>query len=237
MRTAKLIIIFIILILIIFASIIMNQEEMFHLQNKIEVKLKKTEAKEELFHLQNKIEVRLEKTEAELFKDKLNIKQILERTHNCYNSEYLIALGDTIYKKTHGINPYGIVDYIKSAKNYAEENITRLAISFVVHDNPGLFEILFHLLFRPYNDYCFVIDKKVDLETKDSFDSIIRCYKEMFPDANIIIANWTKPIYWGGYSVLDADLTCLELLYNSSRYRQFLNFNPTPKVFSLVSLN
>ena len=217
MRTTELIIIFIILILIIFASIIMNQEEMFHLQNKIEVKL--------------------EKTEAELFKDKLNIKQILERTHNCYNSEYLIALGDTIYKKTHGINPYGIVDYIKSAKNYAEENITKLAISFVVHNNPGLFEILFHLLFRPYNDYCMVIDKKVDLETKNSFDSIIRCYKEMFPDANIIIANWTKPIYWGGYSVLDADLTCLELLYNSSRYRQFLNFNLTPKVFSLVSLN
>ena len=217
MRTAKLIIVFIILILLIFVSIIMNQEEMFHLQNKIEVKL--------------------EKTEAELFKDKLNIKQILERTHNCYNSEYLIALGDTIYKKTHGINPYGIVDYIMSAKNYAEENITKLAISFVVHDNPGLFEILFHLLFRPYNDYCMVIDKKVDLETKNCFDSIIRCYKEMFPDANIIIANWTKPIYWGGYSVLDADLTCLELLYNSSRYIQFLNFNLTPKVFSLVSLN
>ena len=217
MRTTELIIIFIILILIIFASIIMNQEEMFHLQYKIEVKL--------------------EKTEAELFKDKLNIKQILERTHNCYNSEYLIALGDTIYKKTHGINPDGIVDYIKSAKNYAEENITKLAISFVVHNNPGLFEILFHLLFRPYNDYCIVIDKKVDLETKDSFDSIIRCYKEIFPDANIIIANWTKPIYWGGYSVLDADLTCLELLYNSSRYRQFLNFELTPKVFSLVSLN
>ena len=217
MRTTELIIIFIILILIIFASIIMNQEEMFHLQYKIEVKL--------------------EKTEAELFKDKLNIKQILERTHNCYNSEYLIALADTIYKKTHGINPYGIVDYIKSAKNYAEENITKLAISFVVHNNPGLFEILFHLLFRPYNDYCIVIDKKVDLETKDSFDSIIRCYREIFPDANIIIANWTKPIYWGGYSVLDADLTCLELLYNSSRYRQFLNFNLTPKDFSLVSLN
>ena len=190
-----------------------------------------------MFHLQNKIEVRLEKTEAELFKDKLNIKQILERTHNCYNSEYLIALGDTIYKKTHGINPYGIVDYIKSAKNYAEENITKLAISFVVHNNPGLFEILFHLLFRPYNDYCMVIDKKVDLETKNCFDSIIRCYKEIFPDANIIIANWTKPIYWGGYSVLDADLSCLELLYNSSRYIQFLNFNLTPKVFSLVSLN
>ena len=126
MRTTELIIIFIILILIIFASIIMNQEEMFHLQYKIEVKL--------------------EKTEAEVFKDKLNIKQILERTHNCYNSEYLIALGDTIYKKTHGINPYGMVDYIKSAKNYAEENITKLAISFVVHNNPGLFEILFHLM-------------------------------------------------------------------------------------------
>ena len=122
-----------------------------------------------------------------------------------------------IYKKPHGI-PNGIVDdYIKSAKNYSEENITKLAISFVIHNNPGLFEIIFHLLFRPYNDYCIVIDEKVDLETKISFSSIIKCYQEIFPDTNIIIVNWTKPIYWGGYSILNADLTCLELLYNSSR--------------------
>ena len=157
------------------------------------------------------------KTEAELFEEELNIKQIMKRTEN-FDNYYFIALADMIYKKPHGI-PNGIVDdYIKSAKNYSEENITKLAISFVIHNNPGLFEIIFHLLFRPYNDYCIVIDEKVDLETKNSFKSIVKCYQEIFPDTNIIIANWTKPIYWGGYSILDADLTCLELLYNSSRY-------------------
>ena len=205
MIKAKSILIFNILILTIFVCIIINQDIMGGSVDYIENYIKT--------NITNQI-----KSEAELFKEELNIKQIMDRTDNCNSNSYFIALADMIYKKPHGVNPAGIVDYINTAKNYSEENITKLAISFVIHNNPGLFEILFHLLFRPYNDYCIVIDGKVNLETKHSFKSIVKCYQEIFPNTNIIIANWTKPIYWGGYSILDADLTCLELLYNSSRY-------------------
>ena len=155
-------------------------------------------------------------TEVELFKEDLDTKQIKERTHNCKHS-YFKKLANVIYKKPSWYIHNGVINYINSAKNYSEKDVTKLAISFVIHNNPGLFEVIFHLLFRPYNDYCIVIDEKTILETKNSFKSIINCYQEIFPDTNIIIANWTNPIYWGGYSILNADLTCLELLYNSSR--------------------
>ena len=155
-------------------------------------------------------------TEVELFKEDLDTKQIKERTHICKHS-YFKKLANVIYKKPSWYIHNGVINYINSAKNYSEKDVTKLAISFVIHNNPGLFEVIFHLLFRPYNDYCIVIDEKTILETKNSFKSIINCYQEIFPDTNIIIANWTNPIYWGGYSILNADLTCLELLYNSSR--------------------
>ena len=194
-----------------------NQEKMVHQPHGIEkiysllTKMTMTTTKITTTTTQNK-----NITEIELFKENLDTKLIMDRTCNCEHS-YFKKLANVIYKKPSSYIHNGVINYINSAKNYSEKNVTKLAISFVIHNNPGLFEVLFHLLFRPYNDYCIVIDEKTILETKNSFKSIINCYQEIFPDTNIIIVNWTKPIYWGGYSILNADLTCLELLYNSSR--------------------
>ena len=91
-----------------------------------------------------------------------------------------------------------------------------------------MFEILFHVMFRPYNSYCIIIDPKSSEEIKLAFRSVLTCYQEAFPKTNIIIVNWTIPImYQGGsnvwatggtgYSSLNADLTCLELQYKTSR--------------------
>ena len=98
----------------------------------------------------------------------------------------------------------------------------------MIHDQPGLFEILFHVMFRPYNSYCIVIDPKSAEEIKLAFQSVLKCYQERFSQTNIILVDWTIPItYQGGsdawatggtgYSSLNADLTCLELLYNLSK--------------------
>ena len=98
-----------------------------------------------------------------------------------------------------------------------EDVSTRLALSYVVHHSPGLFEILLHLTFRPYNSYCIYVDAKTDEETKRAFQNIINCYKEMFPNANIFLIKTTQEIVWGSYSLLNADLTCLEELIKSKK--------------------
>ena len=39
---------------------------------------------------------------------------------------------------------------------------TKLAFTFVVHHQVGLFEVLLKLLFRPYNAYCIYVGSNTD---------------------------------------------------------------------------
>ena len=154
--------------------------------------------------------------EAQVFKEKLEIEHILKRSQNCSN--YFENLAALIYKLPPDQLSIDVKKYKNSKQNYVKSN--SMAVSYVIHNNPGLFEILFHVMFRPYNNYCIVIDPKSSMALKLTLKSIIKCYQETFPNTNIIIANWTMPIYYfttTGYSSLNADLTCLELLYHSSR--------------------
>ena len=70
-----------------------------------------------------------------------------------------------------------------------------IAISFVVHDQPGLFEILFHVMFRPYNSYCIVIDPKSSEDIKLTFQSVLKCYQERFPQTKIRYPGNSNKIY------------------------------------------
>ena len=128
-----------------------NQEKMVHQPHGIEkiysllTKMTMTTTKITTTTTQNK-----NITEIELFKENLDTKLIMDRTCNCEHS-YFKKLANVIYKKPSSYIHNGVINYINSAKNYSEKNVTKLAISFVIHNNPGLFEVLFHLLFRPYN--------------------------------------------------------------------------------------
>ena len=135
---------------------------------------------------------------------------VLKRSENCHN--YFESLASTIFtissNQSLNISRY----YLKSNSNSS----SKLAISYLIHSNPGLFEILFHLMFRPQNSYCIAIDHKSSLEEQKCFNSVIKCYQEKFPNTKIFIIQ-DDPIYYKGYSILDADLNCLEILYNASR--------------------
>ena len=61
--------------------------------------------------------------------------------------------------------------------NFPKENTIeggRLAFSITVHDYPGIFEILLHLIFRPYNFYCIFIDAKTESKVKSAFHELIK---------------------------------------------------------------
>ena len=79
--------------------------------------------------------------EAQVFKEKLEVEHILKRSQNCSN--YFETLAALIYK----LPPGQMIDIKKytnpDAKSYVKNN--SMAVSYVVHDNPGIFEILFHI--------------------------------------------------------------------------------------------
>ena len=152
------------------------------------------------------------KEDAEIFKNYFkSIQKILKRSENCDN--YFESLASAIFPISSYIS-LNISGYY-NLESYSESN-PKLAISYLIHSNPGLFEILFHLMFRPQNSYCIAIDHKSSLEEQKCFHSVIKCYQEKFPNTKIFITK-DNPIYYYGYSILNADLTCLELLYNGSR--------------------
>ena len=99
-----------------------------------------------------------------------------------------------------------------------EDAPAKMAFSYVVHDNPALFEILLHLTFRPYNSYCIYVDYKTTDETKTAFQSLIDCYQSHFPNTTIFLHPQPAEIFWGDYAILNADLRCLEALYERNRF-------------------
>ena len=154
----------------------------------------------------------------ETFRKHLHCSQILKRTTKCTN--YFSSIASLIYDNKTVNHKYYVEKYIE---NYNHQTIidgakARVAVSYIIHQDPGLFEILFHLIFRPYHSYCIYIDPKTAENVQNAFRSILKCYQEVFINTTIIIVSGTRPIFHGGFSLLNADLTCLELLYHSSRY-------------------
>ena len=156
----------------------------------------------------------LSESDAQKFKTELSIENVWKRSENCLN--YFQSLAGIIFpNETLENQKIKIANYL-DPKRYSKPK-EKLAISFLVHQSPGLFEILFHLMFRPQNVYCIVIDPKVHKSLRRTFRAMLKCYRESFPESKILIANVNFPIEYYGYSILNADLTCLELMYNSSQ--------------------
>ena len=95
--------------------------------------------------------------------------------------------------------------------------VSFLAIDQALWNVTKLFEMLFHVMFKPYNSFCLYIDAKASEEFKSVIHSIINCYQVIFPKTFIVLAPITSHINWGGYSLINADLTCLDKLHFSNR--------------------
>ena len=89
---------------------------------------------------------------------------------------------------------------------------TPLAFSIVTHDAIGLFEILLHLIFRPYNAYCIYVAKNTNKGYQNKVHQLVDCYKKLYPKTSIFMVEKTNSISWGNWTVLEADLTCMNHL-------------------------
>ena len=89
---------------------------------------------------------------------------------------------------------------------------SKLAFSYVVHHMTGLFEILLHLTFRPYNAYCIYVGSNSNSQVKEGVRLLVQCYKHMYPEAHIFMAKNVNEVKWGEFSLLEADLKCMEQL-------------------------
>ena len=129
----------------------------------------------------------------------LNVQSILDRSSNC--SSYF--------------------EVIKRLPDVPSEDLVPLAFSHLIHQQPSIFEALMATFYHPLNAHCIYLDNKTKPEIRQAILSIVNCYQTRYSKAkeNIFVLNFTQPIQWGTFSIVQAEVECLELLLN-----QYLNW-------------
>ena len=112
------------------------------------------------------------------------------------------------------------VFFIYFSKNFrfltyrnSEDVETKLAFTIVTHDQLGLFEILLHTIFRPYNAYCIYVGSNT-AKHHHSVEKLVNCYNFLYPESHVFMAVNTTLVQWANWSVIEADLICMEQLLN-----------------------
>ena len=78
-------------------------------------------------------------------------------------------------------------------------------------------ELQLSTIFRPHNSYCYHVDTKADNIFKVTLENIIKCYKHKYQDSYIAVSSRSVPVYWGHFSIVEAELICLQDLLNNGR--------------------
>jgi len=100
----------------------------------------------------------------------------------------------------------------------SEEADFPLAFSILMFRDVELFERLLRAIYRTQNFYCVHVDKKAASTVHKAVAAIASCF------SNVFIAPHIIDVKWGTYTVLEAELICMEALLSRSRkWRYFIN--------------
>ena len=98
-----------------------------------------------------------------------------------------------------------------------EEKNYPIAFSFIVYRNFPQFLQLFLTLYRPHNVYCVHVDSKSDVYFTSSVRKLAACFD------NVIVPNHTARVVWSQFSVLEAEIICIQQLIKRSGWKYFIN--------------
>ncbi|BFZ13715.1 hypothetical protein BsWGS_16754 [Bradybaena similaris] len=114
--------------------------------------------------------------------------------------------------------------YIMSSLTKEEEHFP-LAFSIVLYTDIETFERLLRAIYRPQNYYCLHVDKS----SSHTFFRAVSAIADCFP--NVFLVDKRIDIVWGEYSVLEADLLCMEDLWTFPNWKYL--FTMTGQEFPL----
>ena len=91
-----------------------------------------------------------------------------------------------------------------------------------------MFERLLRAIYRPQNTYCISLDHSSTPEVQAAVRAIAECFRNVFLPVQLV------DVKWGQYSVLEAELVCMqELLLKYKKWKYFINL--TGQEFPLKS--
>ena len=94
----------------------------------------------------------------------------------------------------------------------SEEEL-RFPLAYVItfFSDPRNMELSLATIFRPHNSYCVHIDNKTDPMVRDTMLNILNCYSMKYPDSYIQPSSRSTDVYWGNFSIVEAELLCLQV--------------------------
>ena len=114
------------------------------------------------------------------------------------------------YKK----NRRYVLDYLTE-----EERNFPIAYSIMMYKDIEQVERLLRAIYRPQNYYCIHVDKKTAAKIHEAMNSIASCFSNVFVLSNPVNVNW------GGYSVLEPCIKCLQELSKYKNWKYFINLS------------
>lgn len=100
-----------------------------------------------------------------------------------------------------------------------------LAFAISTYSQIGILELFLISSFDPLDSYCIHVDAKATEQVKTAVDQMIKCYQWKYPEATIFVVDDPIPVFWGHFSVLEADLKCMDLLRTKNKEWKVV-FNP-----------
>jgi hypothetical protein len=113
------------------------------------------------------------------------------------------------------IIPQDMCSIYKKVRHYSiksSTNVNEMALAFAIttYNNVEQFERFLNLIYEPSNIYCVHIDAKANETVKQAVRSIADCFD------NVFVSTRSEWVIYGGFSVLKADLNCLNDLLDLS---------------------
>ena len=90
--------------------------------------------------------------------------------------------------------------------------------------DPRNLELSLATIFRPQNSYCVHVDHKSSALFRSTVANLLECYRRKYPGSYIYPATMSYDVYWGHFSIVEAELTCMrDLLTNGKNWSYALN--------------
>ena len=100
-------------------------------------------------------------------------------------------------------------------------NIVRNRVFF---SDPRHLELTLATIFRPHNSYCVHVDHKSSVLFRSTVANLLECYRRKYPGSYIYPATMSYDVYWGHFSIVEADFLCMrDLLTNGRNWSYALN--------------
>ena len=108
-------------------------------------------------------------------------------------------------------------EYIESGISNLERKFP-IAFSIVMYKDVEQTERLLRAIYRPHNYYCIHVDQKSTEAVRRGVQALAGCFD------NVMVSSQSASVRWGTFSVLEADLFCMQdLLALGRKWRYFIN--------------